>query len=99
MNDGNVVCELRLKDRVKVLRASLRDEAVLVCQLGKDANVVAILELGACCWFAQDGTRQSSVGGRERYYTLEAASIGYLIRIYSCSSSAGSVEIAVDTYG
>lgn len=56
VDDGNVVCELGLKDRVKVLRASLRDQAVLVCQLGKDANVVAILELGTCLFAERKAT-------------------------------------------
>jgi hypothetical protein len=45
VNDRNVVGKLRLVDRVKVLGTALSDQAVLVGELGKDADVVAVLEL------------------------------------------------------
>lgn len=48
VDDGDGICELRLEDTVEVLTASEADQAVGVCQFGKDANLVAALEGNAC---------------------------------------------------
>lgn len=48
VHDRNDVRQFALKDAVKVLGATDGNEAVRVCQLGEDSNVVAVFELSTC---------------------------------------------------
>jgi len=48
VDDGDEAAEVLLEGRVEVLRAADSNEAVGVGELGEDADVVVVLELGLC---------------------------------------------------
>ena len=46
VNDLHMISELRLKDRVEVLRATNTYQTIGVCELGENTNLIRVLELG-----------------------------------------------------